>query len=88
MLQIKMIIAMLCRDFEVTRPEGAKPLEDIYNFTVGPTNVQAILRPRRQIRGGIDIELRDANRRMFVLPIPFPERRVEDRRKQPATSVS
>ncbi len=87
MLQIKMVTAMLCRDFEVARPKDAQPLEDIYNFTVGPTHVFATLRPRRQIRGGIDIELRDGNRRMFVLPIPFPERRVEDRRKQHAASV-
>jgi cytochrome P450 len=88
MLQIKMVTAMLCRDFEVTRPKDAQPLEDVYNFTVGPTNVQITLRPRRHIRGGIDIELRDGNRRTFVLPIVFAERRVADRRKQPAASVN
>lgn len=88
MLQIKMVTAMLCRDFDVSRPKDARPLEDIYNFTVGPTNVYAILRPRRPIRGGIDIELRDGNRRMFVLPIAFPERRVGDRRKQHAATVA
>lgn len=88
MLQIKMVTAMLCRDFEVTRPKDARPLEDIYNFTVGPTNVYATLRPRRQIRGGIDIELRDGNRRMFVLPIAFPERRVADRRRQHEATVT
>jgi len=84
MLQIKMVTAMLCRDFEVTRPKDALPMEDIYNFTVGPTHVYATLRPRRTIRGGIDIELRDGNRRMFSLPITFPERRVGERRKHHA----
>ena len=88
MLQIKMVTAMLCRDFDLSRPKDARPLEDIYNFTVGPTNVYAILRPRRPIRGGIDIELRDGNRRMFVLPIAFPERRVADRRRQHEATVT
>ena len=88
MLQIKMVTAMLCRDFEVVRPKDAQPLEDIYNFTVGPTSVYATLRPRRQIRGGIDIELRDGNRRTFTIPIVFPDRRVADRRKQSAASLN
>ena len=88
MLQIKMVTAMLCRDFEVSRPKDALPMEDIYNFTVGPTHVYATLRPRRPVRGGVDIELRDGNRRMFVLPIAFAERRVGDRRKQHAATVS
>ena len=88
MLQIKMVTAMLCRDFEVSRPKDALPMEDIYNFTVGPTHVYATLRPRRPVRGGVDIELRDGNRRMFVLPIVFPERRAGDRRKQPAATVT
>lgn len=82
MLQIKMVMAMLCRDFEVAHPKDAQPLEDIYNFTVGPTHVDALLRPRRSIRGGIDIELRDGDRRTFVFPIPFPERRVDERRSR------
>ncbi len=86
MLQIKMVTAMLCRDFEVSRPSDAPAMHDIYNFTVGPTHLHALLRPRRPVRGGIDIELRDGNRRMFVLPIAFAERRVGERRKQPATA--
>ncbi len=88
MLQIKMVTAMLCRDFEVVRPKDALPMEDIYNFTVGPTHVFASFRPRRPVRGGIDFELRDGNRRMIVLPITFPERRVEERRKQHAGSAA
>jgi cytochrome P450 len=88
MLEIKMVIAMLCRDFEVVRPEDAQPLQDIYNFTVGPTNVYASLRPRRLVRPGIDIDLRDGSRRMFVRPIAFAERRVADRRKENAASAT
>ena len=88
MLQIKMVTAMLCRDFDVTRPKDALPMEDIYNFTVGPTHVYATFRPRRPVRGGIDIELRDGNRRMFVLPIAFSDRRVADRRKENAASLN
>ncbi len=88
MVQIKMVMAMLCRDFEVTRPKDAQPLHDIYNFAVSPTNVHAVLRPRRTVRGGIDVEFRDGNRRMFAMPIPFAERRVGERRKQPATAHS
>ena len=84
MLQIKMVTAMLCRDFQVNRPTDAQPLEDIYNFTVGPTHVYASFRPRRPVRGGIDFELRDGNRRVIVQPIAFPDRRVQDRRKQHA----
>jgi cytochrome P450 len=88
MLQIKMVIAMLCRDFEVSRPKDAAPMEEIYNFTVGPTSVLTTLRPRRPVRRGIDIELRDGNRRTFVLPISFPERRVADRRREHTSSAT
>jgi cytochrome P450 len=88
MLQIKMAVAMLCRDFEVKRPKDAPPMKEIYNFTVGPTSLYATLSPRRSIRGGIDIEFRVADRRAQVLPIKFPERRIADRRGQTAASVN
>jgi len=87
MLQITMVTAMLCRDFELSHPKDAPPLEDAYNFTVGPTNVFAMLRPRQQIRRGTDIELRIGDRRTLVIPIPFAERRVGDRRRQHAARV-
>jgi cytochrome P450 len=80
MLQIKMVTAMLCRDFEVSRPAAAPPTDDVYNFTVGPTNVFAMLRPRRAVRRGIDIDLRVAQRRIADQPIAFPDRRLADRR--------
>jgi cytochrome P450 len=85
MLQIKMVIAMLCRDFEVVHPADAQPLQDIYNFTVGPVSVRVLLRPRRGLRPGLDIELRVAERRSEMRSIPFPERRVSERRR--ATTV-
>jgi len=81
MMQIKMFIAMLCRDFEVARPKDAPGMEDIYNFTVGPTNVYSALRPRRPARRGIDVEFRDGSRRSFTLPIAFADRRVAERRQ-------
>jgi cytochrome P450 len=81
MLQIKMITAMLCRDFEVARPKETPAMEDIYNFTVGPTHVYAALRPRRPARRGIDVEFRDGTRRNYALPIAFPDRRVAERRQ-------
>ena len=80
MLQIKMVIAMLCRDFEVAHPTDAAPLEDAYGFTVGPTNVAAVLRPRRSLRFGVDLDLRVGDRRADRLPISFADRRVADRR--------
>jgi cytochrome P450 len=85
MLQIKMVTAMLGRDFDVVRPEGAEPVDDIYNFTVGPTHFSAIMRPRRPVRLGIDIDFRQRDRRMISIPVSFPERRVADRRKASAT---
>jgi cytochrome P450 len=85
MLQIKMVISMLCRDFDVTRPAGAEPLQDIYNFTVGPVNVRALLRPRRAVRPGLDIDLRVGERRLQMRSIPFPERRVSERRRRTTT---
>ena len=87
MLQIKMVIAMLCRDFEVKRPKDAPAMEDVYQFVVGPTHVYTSLSPRRSIRGGIDIEFREKDRRTSVLPIGFPERRVAERRKKHTASA-
>lgn len=87
MLQIKMVIAMLCRDFEISHPKDAAPMEDIYNFTVGPTQVNAVLRPRRPVLRATDTQLRIGNRRSFFLPISFPERRVGDRRNDHAASA-
>ncbi|MFN0317976.1 MAG: cytochrome P450 [Burkholderiales bacterium] len=82
MLQIKMVIAMLCRDFEFSRPANAPPVEDVYAIVVGPTSVLATLRPRRALRMGTDIELRLRDRRTAARPLVFPDRRVGQRRQR------
>jgi cytochrome P450 len=87
MLQIKMVTAMLCRDFEVSRPADAPPVVDVYNFTAGPNNVYARLRPRRPVRLGLDIDFRVAERRTASRPIAFPERRVGERRRHDAGAM-
>jgi cytochrome P450 len=88
MLQIKMVMSMLCRDFEVALPKDAAPLEDRYNFTVGPTHLDVVLRPRATVRRGIDIELRVGDRRITLRPIDFPNRRAGDRRGQGSRAVA
>jgi len=87
MLQIKMVVAMLCRDFVVSRPKDVPAMQDVYQFTVGPTHVYTSFSPRRSVRGGIDIEFREKDRRTNVVPINFPERRIAQRRKQRAVSA-
>jgi cytochrome P450 len=87
MLQIKMVMSMLCRDFEVVQPAGAEPLRDIYNFTVGPVNVYALLRPRRAVRLGQDIDFRVGERRMRDQSIAFAERRLVQRRRRAAAPM-
>ena len=88
MLQIKMVTAMLCRDFEVSHPPGAPPVGEVYAFTVGPTNVFAMLRPRRAARRGIDVEFRLGERRTVNQRIAFPDRRVADRRSRSLSSIA
>src|SRR6185295_6152216 len=88
MLQMKMVTAMLCRDFSVSRPPDAPAPEAVYSFTVGPDNVYSLLQLRRQVQPGIDIEMRVAERRATSRPITFSDRRHADRRKQTADSVA
>jgi cytochrome P450 len=88
MLQMKMVTAMLCRDFTVSRPADAPAPEAVYSFTVGPDNVYSLLQLRRSVRPGIDIEMRMAERRTTIRPITFSERRHTDRRKRSADPVA
>lgn len=46
MLEIKMVLGMLCRNFQVRRPAGAPKPEEVYAFTVMPTPLFASLRLR------------------------------------------
>jgi hypothetical protein len=36
MLEIKM--AMLCRNFSITRVEGERPVQEVFSFTMMPAN--------------------------------------------------
>ena len=45
-LEIKMVIAMLCRNFEVARVADAPPVEEVFSFTMRPENLFVTLRPR------------------------------------------
>ena len=47
MLEIKMVAAMLCRNFEVERFPGAPPPEEVFSFTMMPRNLFLRLRQRR-----------------------------------------
>jgi len=47
MLEIKVVAAMLGRNFEVTRPPGAPQPEEIFSFTMMPGNLSLLLRARQ-----------------------------------------
>ena len=47
MLEIKMVAAMLCRNFEVLRFPGAPPPEEVFSFTMTPKNLVVMLRERK-----------------------------------------
>lgn len=47
MLEIKMVAAMLCRNFDVERFPGAPPPEEVFSFTMMPRNLFLTLRQRR-----------------------------------------
>jgi cytochrome P450 len=48
MLEIKMVIAMLCRNFEVAAADEAAPLEEVFSFTMRPARLSVALRARRR----------------------------------------
>ena len=45
-LEIKMVIAMLCRNFEVAPVADAPPVEEVFSFTMRPENLFVTLRSR------------------------------------------
>ena len=47
MLEIKMVLAMLCRNFEVSRWPGTPPPEEVFSFTMMPSDFFVRLRPRQ-----------------------------------------
>ena len=49
MLEIKMVAAMLCRNFDLSRAPDAPPTEEVFSFTMMPSSVRVRLRQRSQI---------------------------------------
>jgi cytochrome P450 len=50
MLEIKMVAAMLCRNFEVSTFPGAPAAEEVFSFTMMPKNLSVALRYRQAVR--------------------------------------
>ena len=48
MLEIKMVAAMLCRNFDVSRAPDSRPAEEVFSFTMMPSCVSVRLRRRSQ----------------------------------------
>ncbi|MDQ2964039.1 MAG: cytochrome P450 [Pseudomonadota bacterium] len=47
MLEIKMVGAMLCRNFDVAHAPDSPPTEELFSFTMMPKNLFVTLQPRR-----------------------------------------
>jgi cytochrome P450 len=50
MLEIKMVAAMLCKNFDVVRITDGPPVEEWFSVTMMPRNLLVTLRPRRSAR--------------------------------------
>jgi cytochrome P450 len=48
MLEIRMVIAMLCRNFAVAPVPDAPPVQEVFSFTMRPENLLVTLHPRRR----------------------------------------
>ena len=48
LLEIRTVLAMLCRNFEVTLADSARPVEELLAFTMMPRNLQVRLRKRQK----------------------------------------
>jgi cytochrome P450 len=49
MLEIKVVAAMLARNFEVTRPAGTLHPVEVFSFTMMPSSLSLLLRPRQRM---------------------------------------
>jgi cytochrome P450 len=47
MLEIKVVAAMLARNFEVSRPAGAPHPREVFSFTMMPSRLSLLLRPQQ-----------------------------------------
>jgi cytochrome P450 len=48
MLEIKMVLAMLCRNFDLERFPGTPPPKEVFSFTMMPSDFYVRLRPRQR----------------------------------------
>jgi cytochrome P450 len=48
MLEIKMVLAMLCRNFDLERFPGTPPPREVFSFTMMPSDFYVRLRPRQR----------------------------------------
>lgn len=46
LVEIKMVMAMLCSTFDLTKPERAGPVEEVFSFTMMPENLAVIFHER------------------------------------------
>jgi len=46
LLEIKVVLAMLLRNFEVELANGGQPIDELFAFTMSPTNLHVRFRPR------------------------------------------
>ena len=49
LLEIKVVAAMLARNFEVTRPAGTPQPVEVFSFTMMPSSLSLLLRPRQRM---------------------------------------
>ena len=57
LLEIKAIMAMLCRNFTISKPMNAKPVEEQFGFLMAPTNVFVDMHRRDEGSSPLDEEL-------------------------------
>ena len=57
LLEIKAIMAMLCRNFSISKPANAKPVEEQFGFLMAPTNLSVDMHRRDNASSPIAEEL-------------------------------
>ena len=57
LLEIKAIMAMLCRNFSISKPMNARPVEEQFGFLMAPTNLSVVMHRRNDASCSIGEEL-------------------------------
>jgi cytochrome P450 len=57
LLEIKAVLAMLCRNFSIVKPAGARPVEEQFGFLMAPTNLSVEMHKRNDASSSIGEEL-------------------------------